>query len=663
MEPDNKPITSPSKAALERQRELEAAKSAEELNKAMHDLSKDKGDKSELLKAMKKITEQVKLSEDKQIDAITSAAIQTALDVSMQLRSLNDPALRRQALLTLKTINSNIKLAEDSTTHNVDQEAVKQNVKVAIDSVKTDSLLERIASNIQKDKMGVGDFADQTGPLFGLMKDVVKSVSKKIVDRSERKTKSAPQISFLDHMKERPFPVPKIPEVEEQTKPVKLPKPTVASSAPVVINNPVTFDYKEMKADILGLKDVDQGILTHIEAIAADIKEQLIMSKNDAEARNAEKMGNNFRHYKPKATPVSTTPTLAPPQGDTGGGILDFITPLLFGRKGLMKGIVSFIARAGVMVLAALSPKNLIKFAGNVITVVKDFIGGAFGKLGEAFDGLKGTLGKVSKLGKLTKSIPVIGQVIAVVVGLFDFFDAFSNADQVLGKAKEALTLWDKVSAGVGGFIGGIVGIVDVITGFFGFETDIGGFVKQYVAKKLADIPNVIIQSFAFLVDLKNTISDGLSTAKDKIESGFTFITDVFADVSNFIDNIGPTLKKLFQEKARDALNVLPGNLGDKFFPSIGNTDKQEKSSPEAKQKDAEKEAKKPLIERWTSDWPSLKDIFDTKEEREKEEKKAQAAIHQTTQNNTTNNVSNSSTNVYNSLPISTRMPDDSFKV
>lgn len=652
----------PTELANKRLQELETAKATKDLNDAMANLSKNgKNDlsKEDMFKAMHEMTRQIKLNESKTIDTVTSAAIQTALDVSMQMKSLDDPRLRRQAMITLKTINDNIKLSEDSSKNNVDEAAVKRNLVVAIDNLKTESLMSRIADKMSQKQGVVGDAMDTAGPIFGLMKDALKKVSSVIVSKNTKDEAPA----FLDHQIERK-------PVQDMPKPVALPPvqvtektgneitvPTIATAAPTVI---VHMD--DLKSDIHAVKEADESILEHIKDISAVMKEQLIMAQDQSERDNAHRMEANFRKFKVKGNSnTNQQPTQTQPEGKSSG-LLDFITPLLFGPKGLMKVLMRFIIGAGGMILSMLNPKNIWKFAKGVVTVVTDLAGKIFGKLGGLFDDLGGVLGKIGKFGKLAKGIPYIGQIIAVVFGIFDFFNSFMNADEVLGKAKEAITLWDRVSAGIGGFVGGIVGIADSILGLFDIETDMGGFVKEKVAGLLSNIPNLIVARFEMLLDLKDVIEQKIDSGISAIKGGFQVFMDILDDISNFISNLGPTLKKMFTEKARQILNVLPGDLGDKLLPT--------EEKPKQKEDEQKPETKKPeeqnFVQRALSNLPSLSDIFGKKEERAKVEKEAAIVAAQNNSTTNVNNVSNTSssnTNIYQSMPIATRPSDDSFRV
>lgn len=652
----------PTELANKRLQELETAKATKDLNDAMANLSKNgKNDlsKEDMFKAMHEMTRQIKLNESKTIDTVTSAAIQTALDVSMQMKSLDDPRLRRQAMITLKTINDNIKLSEDSSKNNVDEAAVKRNLVVAIDNLKTESLMSRIADKMSQKQGVVGDAMDTAGPIFGLMKDALKKVSSVIVSKNTKDEAPA----FLDHQIERK-------PVQDMPKPVALPPvqvteksgneitvPTIATAAPTVI---VHMD--DLKSDIHAVKEADESILEHIKDISAVMKEQLIMDQDQSERDNAHRMEANFRKFKVKGNSnTNQQPTQTQPEGKSSG-LLDFITPLLFGPKGLMKVLMRFIIGAGGMILSMLNPKNIWKFAKGVVTVVTDLAGKIFGKLGGLFDDLGGVLGKIGEFGKLTKGIPYIGQIIAVVFGIFDFFNSFMNADEVLGKAKEAITLWDRVSAGIGGFVGGIVGIADSILGLFDIETDMGGFVKEKVAGLLSNIPNLIVARFEMLLDLKDVIEQKIDSGISAIKGGFQVFMDILDDISNFISNLGPTLKKMFTEKARQILNVLPGDLGDKLLPT--------EEKPKQKEDEQKPETKKPeeqnFVQRALSNLPSLSDIFGKKEEKAKVEKEAAIVAAQNNSTTNVNNVSNTSssnTNIYQSMPIATRPSDDSFRV
>ena len=67
----------------------------------------------------------------------------------------------------------------------------------------------------------------------------------------------------------------------------------------------------------------------------------------------------------------------------------------------------------------------------------------------------------------------VIAGIAAFISGLRGAEDALENASEILNKAEEDITLADKASLLVSGFIGGIASLVDTVLGFFGVESDI----------------------------------------------------------------------------------------------------------------------------------------------------------------------------------------------
>lgn len=152
-------------------------------------------------------------------------------------------------------------------------------------------------------------------------------------------------------------------------------------------------------------------------------------------------------------------------------------------------------------------------------------IGTIFEAIGNAFKFIGKLGGPLTKgLGAVLKGIPVIGEIIMVIDAVWDFFKGFLNAGEILGKEK--VNLWDKISAGIGSLIGGLVGIIDFAAGLFGFDIKWGAVVKEKVAKFLAAIPEYISDAYDFLKDVftdsYKTLQTGIKDIIDKLSTFFT---------------------------------------------------------------------------------------------------------------------------------------------
>lgn len=202
---------------------------------------------------------------------------------------------------------------------------------------------------------------------------------------------------------------------------------------------------------------------------------------------------------------------------------------------------------------------------------VSSFLGNLLGGKGK---GAAGALMKLLKGGG--KAIPVVGQVIAVAMAAFDFFDGFSNAADILGK--EEVNLRDKISAGVGSLVGGIVGIADSLLGLFGVETDMGGYVKEKLSKGLSYVLNSFDGMFDGAVDaaveLKDDIIDGMdnfaSSLRDQILTWATEIPKAVMDMLPGLDTLKSGWEKTknffgVEEKKEDPVAKLEVTKPQKF--------------------------------------------------------------------------------------------------
>jgi hypothetical protein len=102
-------------------------------------------------------------------------------------------------------------------------------------------------------------------------------------------------------------------------------------------------------------------------------------------------------------------------------------------------------------------------------TGVVDKVGDVFSKMGDFFKGIAELpiVAKIIELGegglkKIFKAIPIIGNLIMVIEGIFEAFDTESLADS-LQKAQKDIGFGDRVVGFLGGLIGSIFGILDLI--------------------------------------------------------------------------------------------------------------------------------------------------------------------------------------------------------
>lgn len=650
----------------------------------------------------------INVSDQKTIDSISASAVESALQLSLQIKKFDDPKLRKQSLVILNRLNDTISKLEDSRAENVDQDALKYNTAQVQQSFDR-SFFEEMASrwnNIGSDGKSSGEVAiESSGPINSLLKDIAKAGLNKFFKTTERDDPSLLDHRILPNPDEvtvnppgDPSPKQNPPELIGPQVPIPLPPPP---SLPIPVsegesggnkpkkNKPAIIDISRLvelgednlkvstqiekdlsEAKFEELQIVSNSILGVDNNILETLKELLELadkqhtafldSKDDEQSRRmaerAEARKNGSHQNTPPVLGEPQPPTPQPTE-DGSGGLLGMVAGALFGGKGLFKKAGSLVAKFSVGLVKALDPRKLGPILSKGVGVVTSTATLIADKVGDVVDVVKKThlkdLGKVAKLGKLAKGIPLVGQVIAAAFAVYDFFDGFMNAGDFLGKAEEATTLWDKISVGVGSLVGGLVGIVDSITGLFGFETDVGGYVKEKISFFLADIPKKVGKLFDTIMEPIQSFFDGLPDGLKKA------IKQVARIALATIIPIESIRKSLFPDLYDDG--------DDKGKPTLANDEKG--GSPVVGEQNpisvpAPKINPNPsILETVKEKALSLKDAIFNREVRD--EKKAEAKQAAAFQNYTSNNqtVNNQNTNVYQSNPISTRPSDDSFRL
>lgn len=86
----------------------------------------------------------------------------------------------------------------------------------------------------------------------------------------------------------------------------------------------------------------------------------------------------------------------------------------------------------------------------------------------------------------------VVAGIAAFISGVKGAEDALENASEILNKAEEDITLADKASLLLSGFIGGVAGLVDTVLGFFGIDSDLQTKVFDFMLDATNDLFNDI---------------------------------------------------------------------------------------------------------------------------------------------------------------------------
>ena len=176
-----------------------------------------------------------------------------------------------------------------------------------------------------------------------------------------------------------------------------------------------------------------------------------------------------------------------------------------------------------------------------------------------------------------------VAGVAVLVSGISGAADALENAGNILNKANEDITLADKASLLVSGFLGGVASLIDTVLGFFGFESNLQTKVFNFMLDKTNDLFNTIQDWIGSLIDnikiaildlspdfLKGRVADFLNindqnTINAEIDRASTDVSDQESIISRRTDSRGSryTSSGVYQqdqralEKKKDKLKQL----------------------------------------------------------------------------------------------------------
>lgn len=206
-------------------------------------------------------------------------------------------------------------------------------------------------------------------------------------------------------------------------------------------------------------------------------------------------------------------------------------------------------------------------------------IGGMFSGVGK----VAGAFAKVALGG--SKFIPIVGQVIAGAMALYDGINGWNNASEILNIDPDKLTFTDKLSAAVGGVVGGIASIGDGIASLFGFETNFQDDVTKYTAHLTKNIfdgtKNLLsstgnwiqekynsITSFDFSGTISNISSAVYDGAKNLLSSIGNLITGIFSENGISLSKIASSVAEFIPQAVSQIVNYfkdlivgMPGRL------------------------------------------------------------------------------------------------------
>lgn len=247
-----------------------------------------------------------------------------------------------------------------------------------------------------------------------------------------------------------------------------------------------------------------------LREVIQDAAEDIIKAEHDIAKQ--QKRDAKIERLKEQRQSVYTTPT--PVKSNTTaekkGGIFGHIADVF----GLFRGLGGIFAGIGGAGLIA-----------SVVGAVKSGLG-FFLNLGKM---LKPVLGVLSRAG-------IVGAVVTAITAIYKFFDGFFNADEIIGKADNQITLNERIAAAVSNMYATVVGMVDSVAEFFGFDlidtTDLPKRFYEGIMTFQNGLLSVVDNVTGFMVNSYQTAVNSVSNA---IETSVNFVTNTFDRISNTI--------------------------------------------------------------------------------------------------------------------------------
>lgn len=261
---------------------------------------------------------------------------------------------------------------------------------------------------------------------------------------------------------------------------------------------------------------------------------------------------------------------------EKSGGLMGIITSLGMALVPIFQKIIGGLSTVG---LFAGKIMGFLGFAGKTAqatVVAVEGVAETMSIFGRAMSLLKGA-GKF--LGK-------ISGIITVVMAVIDFCMGFANAGEILDKAKDAVTLWDKIAAGLGSVVGGFLEIFDMVGGWLGFSTgwskDLTKGISKIFAKQfeffgwilsgafVKDITEAVKTMFAKLPEL---VSNMVDTVMKFFDDNFAvyFTSDYWKDKIgkglDFVKSIPEKVFDMFTNIVKEYLKAITSILPDAMVP------------------------------------------------------------------------------------------------
>lgn len=225
-------------------------------------------------------------------------------------------------------------------------------------------------------------------------------------------------------------------------------------------------------------------------------------------------------------------------------------------------------------------------------------------------------------------AVSLIGTVIAIptliATAIYKFLDGFFNAEEIIGKSTEDITMLDRIKAGVANIWGTALRILDWVAEALGLDFFDSKDMEKRIYKALDAGEKKIISLY----------NNSVEFLVEKYDAIITTVTDFFDEIQGFFDKIGEFFTKKYTDFMSTFDKFSVGGFWDSINP-FGSSVEEEAPQTNLEQLEEQK--------RLENQNPSGKNFGSTMGEAERNAKKGDQAAPPTiiapnTNNNTTNN-------------------------
>lgn len=519
------------------------SKGGVDINKPAPNKVVGKTDERDIDREIISLSKKINSSQDKPVITEQDKSITAAIKNTFDMLSARDIATRKTGLAHLKAIRSEISKVDEAQSHAFDKYA--KTIDAAMDNVEsstgevsrlTEEVKKKLLDNLPAVKELKNSFINGFSPLAPFITNVTKDISSWRKNKKEAKTElsvasaigaisgdkksdgdSRSVVTAIDEVADK--------ETKDQAKRDKLLKKTTAKQTTLLKHIPASID--EMSSDTVDTLSI---VADNTELTAIMVSDLVDAFRDDIAMRQQDSLqALKDDSAKAKAPTLSAAPAQSAKEP---GGIMSLLGGLLAGG---VEGI-----------LTALRLKKVISFFKGVKKV-----GATLEAVGEG-----GKFASILKFGKVFgRILAKVGIITTVIFAVMDFIDGFSDAANILGKTD--VDIRDRIAAGIGSMIGGIVGIVDDIAEFFGIDTTIGG-------KKLGEWAKVLFaKMWSALLHPLDTVDAAVTWLKDKwdnisIESMYEGVFDKAMELFNSLTTM---ISDYLKGVAKNVTSFLPDAL------------------------------------------------------------------------------------------------------